>query len=87
MLFPGSSEIAAKYRERTYYFASIENRDKFLDNPVDYLPQDEPINPPPVRVLFLGSKGAGKSLQARKLAKKLGIFHISFRDRLQVRFS
>ena len=38
---------------------------------------------PPTRLLILGPKGAGKSLHGRHLAKKLGLFHIQFRDRLQ----
>ena len=32
---------------------------------------------------MLGPKGAGKSLHARYLADYLGLFHISFKDRLQ----
>ncbi len=32
---------------------------------------------------MLGARGAGKSLHARQLAKKLGLFHIQFRERLQ----
>lgn len=32
---------------------------------------------------MLGPKGAGKSLHARAMADKLGLFHISFKDRLQ----
>lgn len=39
--------------------------------------------PPPIRVLILGPKGAGKSLHGRHLAAKLGLFHIKYRERLQ----
>lgn len=39
--------------------------------------------PPPLRLLLLGPRGAGKSLHARYLAKKLGLFHIQFHERLQ----
>lgn len=38
---------------------------------------------PPVRLLLLGPKGSGKTLHGRLLAKKFGILHISFKDRLQ----
>lgn len=38
---------------------------------------------PPIRLLLLGPRGAGKTLHGRNLAKKLGLFHISFKDRLQ----
>jgi adenylate/nucleoside-diphosphate kinase len=33
--------------------------------------------------LILGPKGAGKTLHGRNLARKLGLFHIQFRERLQ----
>lgn len=32
---------------------------------------------------MLGPRGAGKSLHARNMARQMGLFHISFRDRLQ----
>ncbi len=32
---------------------------------------------------MLGPKGSGKSLHGRQLARKLGLFHIQFRERLQ----
>ena len=38
---------------------------------------------PAVRLLLLGAKGSGKTLHGRLLAKKFGVFHISFKDRLQ----
>ena len=38
---------------------------------------------PPVRLLLLGPRGAGKTLHGRQIAKSLGLFHISFKDRLQ----
>jgi len=34
-------------------------------------------------MLLLGARGAGKTLHGRQIAKKLGLFHISFKDRLQ----
>ena len=33
--------------------------------------------------MIVGPKGSGKTLHGRELAKKLGVFHISFKDRLQ----
>ena len=38
---------------------------------------------PPLRLLLLGPRGAGKTLHGRHLAQKLGLFHIQFRERLQ----
>ena len=43
MLWPGNPEIAARYREKLYYFSSEEAREKFLDQPEQYLPQDKPL--------------------------------------------
>ena len=34
-------------------------------------------------MLIIGPRGAGKSLHGRHLAKKLGLYHIQFRERLQ----
>eukprot|EP00795_Rhopilema_esculentum_P017699 gene17699-9356_t len=83
VLWPGSPDCAAKYREKVYYFSSPEARTKFLDNPKGYLPDREPLKPPALRLLVLGAKGSGKTLVGRELAKKFGVFHISFKDRLQ----
>ncbi|XP_041351641.1 adenylate kinase 9-like isoform X3 [Gigantopelta aegis] len=83
VLFPGNPEIAARYREKVYYLQSSESRDTFLAAPEKYLPKNKPLDPPPIRLLILGPRGSGKSLHGRHLAKKLGLFHISFKDRLQ----
>jgi len=39
--------------------------------------------PPAIRLLIIGPKGVGKTLHGRTLAKKLGLFHIQFREYLQ----
>ncbi|KAI8508321.1 adenylate kinase [Branchiostoma belcheri] len=83
VLWPGLAELAARYRERTYYFANPENRETFLESPTDFLSKNGPLKPPPLRLVMLGARGAGKSLHARQLAKNLSIFHISFKERLQ----
>jgi adenylate/nucleoside-diphosphate kinase len=44
VLWPGNPEVAAKYRERIYYISSPENREKFLLDPVAYLPKDKPLS-------------------------------------------
>ncbi len=41
------------------------------------------FQPPPIRLLILGPSGSGKSLHGRQLARKLGLFHIQYRERLQ----
>eukprot|EP00794_Sanderia_malayensis_P000181 gene181-794_t len=83
VLWPGQAECAAKYREKVFYFSSPDARMKFLENPTDYLADKQPLKPPSLRLLILGAKGSGKTLVGRELAKKFGVFHISFKDRLQ----
>lgn len=84
MLWPGNPDIAAKFRERIYYFKSTEFREVFVKNPTTFLPTDKPLNPPPPRILILGARGAGKTMHGRWLAEEMGTFHISFRERMQV---
>ncbi|XP_036625172.1 adenylate kinase 9 isoform X1 [Trichosurus vulpecula] len=83
MLFPGSTEDGAKYRERVYYFSSIEAREKFLENSEDYVAHEEPLKAPPLRICLLGPHGSGKTVCGRWLAEKFGIFHIQFEEFLQ----
>lgn len=83
-LWPGNSEIAAKYREKIYYFSSIENQETFIADPLKYLPHNKPFVPPPPRILLIGARGSGKTTQGRHFAKELQIFHVTFRERLQV---
>nr|XP_032620502.1 adenylate kinase 9 isoform X1 [Chelonoidis abingdonii] len=83
VLFPGVAEHGAIYREKFYYFSSPESREKFLENPEEYVAHKEPLQAPPLRVCLLGTHGAGKTICGRWLADKLGIFHIQFEERLQ----
>merc|ERR1711872_59311 len=83
VLWPGNSEIAAKYREKVYYFSTAEARDAFLANPAQHLPIGKPFTPPALRMLLIGAKGSGKTLHGKLLARKFNVFHISFKDRLQ----
>lgn len=43
VLWPGTVECAAKYRERTYFFSAVEARTKFLEDPESYLSADTPV--------------------------------------------
>lgn len=42
VLYPGNPEIAAVYREKCYYFSSAENRDKFIEEPTQFLSLEKP---------------------------------------------
>lgn len=43
-----------------------------------------PSKPPALRMFCLGNRGAGKTTLGVWLAKQLGIFHIKFREQLQM---
>ncbi|ELR49006.1 hypothetical protein M91_07480, partial [Bos mutus] len=43
VLQPGTPEEAAKYREKIYYFSSPEAKEKFLEQPEEYVAHDEPL--------------------------------------------
>lgn len=42
------------------------------------------FQPPALRIFLLGVRGSGKSTVGRWLAQKLGLFHIEFREQLQM---
>lgn len=48
VLYPGLPENAAKYKEKIYYFSTSEYRDKFLNDPEEYVAHNEPLK---VRIL------------------------------------
>ncbi|XP_032264156.1 adenylate kinase 9 [Phoca vitulina] len=83
ILQPGSTDEAAKYREKIYYFSSPEAREKFLEHPEEYVAHKEPLKAPPVRICLIGPHGSGKTICGRQLAEKWGIFHIQFEEFLQ----
>ncbi|KAM6954065.1 adenylate kinase 9 [Aplochiton taeniatus] len=85
VLVPCSDDFAAKYRDKAYYFASTEARDRFLQDPDAYMAKTQPLKPPALRILMLGPRGSGKTTQGTWLADQLGIFHIQFRECLQER--
>ncbi|XP_074043428.1 adenylate kinase 9 isoform X2 [Macrotis lagotis] len=85
ILYPGPPDDGAKYREKIYYFSSVEAREKFLENSEDYVAHDEPLKSPPLRICLLGPHGSGKTVCGRWLAEKFGIFHIQFEEFLQER--
>lgn len=49
VLLPGKSEFMVSYNSKIYRFASEDNRNAFLQNPLKYLP----INKPPPVLIFL----------------------------------
>ncbi|XP_069866381.1 adenylate kinase 9 isoform X2 [Dipodomys merriami] len=83
ILQPGSTDEAVKYRDKIYYFSNVEAKEKFLEHPYEYVAHGQPLKAPPIRICLLGPRGSGKTVHARYLAKKFGIFHIQFDEFLQ----
>ncbi|XP_034436680.1 adenylate kinase 9-like [Hippoglossus hippoglossus] len=84
ILWPCMDEIAAKYREKIFYFSNTEARDTFLQNPIRFVAKTEPLKPPALRILSLGTRGSGKTSHGEWLARQLGLFHVRFREQLQM---
>lgn len=116
VLRPCTDKIAAKYREKTFYFSSPDARNSFLHNPVQFVAQTKPLQvqadrkterrsciivtwagilshvsllsfccqPPALRIFLLGVRGSGKSTVGGWLAQRLGLFHVQFREQLQM---
>ncbi|XP_029281159.1 LOW QUALITY PROTEIN: adenylate kinase 9 [Cottoperca gobio] len=84
ILWPCTDEIGAKYREKTFFFSSQEARESFLQNPAAFVTQTAPLKPPALRIFLLGTRGSGKTTHGGWLAQQLGIFHIQFREQLQM---
>uniref|UniRef100_A0A4W3JUK3 Uncharacterized protein n=1 Tax=Callorhinchus milii TaxID=7868 RepID=A0A4W3JUK3_CALMI len=83
VLFPGNKDCSAKYREKYYYFSNQDARETFVKDPEKYTCNKEPLKIPPLRLIVIGARGSGKTMNSRWLADKLGIFHIQFKDHLQ----
>ncbi|KAF7230651.1 adenylate kinase 9 isoform X1 [Nothobranchius furzeri] len=60
-----------------YFFASKENLDEFMLNPLKYLRQ--PVPPPalPIKIAVLGPPKSGKTTVAETFAQKYGLVHLS----------
>ncbi|XP_019729370.1 adenylate kinase 9 [Hippocampus comes] len=82
-LVPCTDEISSKYREKVYYFSSVDAREVFMLSPEQFVGHTELLKPPALRIFVLGCRGSGKTTQGEWLAKQLGLFHIQFREHLQ----
>lgn len=83
LLCPGKPENVAKFANKLCYMSSADALDQFLMSSSTFLPKDKPPNPPAIRLCIIGVHGSGKTIYGRYLARKLGIFHICFHERLQ----
>ncbi|XP_019849767.1 PREDICTED: adenylate kinase 9-like [Amphimedon queenslandica] len=83
VLWPGQAEHVVRYKDKLYFFSSEEAKNKFLASPTKFVGEHKPLKPPVPRIFLLGPTASGKTEAGRILAKRLGVFHISFREYLQ----
>ncbi|CAE1265244.1 AK9 [Acanthosepion pharaonis] len=83
MLCPGKPETTVKYANKLYYLSSSDALEQFLMNPSMFAAQVQPPKSPAIRFCIIGVHGSGKTVYGRYLARKLGIFHICFHEKLQ----
>ena len=84
ILFPGAPDFGIKYREKLYLFRNETNAQMFQKSPEKYIPNNNsPIKIPPLRIFIVGPNASGKSSYAKFIAKKYGLFHFDFNQRLQ----
>jgi adenylate kinase family enzyme len=69
-----SKNYAAKYLSSVYLFASDEARSSFLVEPFNYV---DDIKIPPLRLVFLGPTGSGKTTYIEQL-KTFGVIYVNF---------
>ena len=43
VLWPGNPEVGSKYRERVYYFANQDNKDKLMATPTPFVAKGKPF--------------------------------------------
>lgn len=78
-----TKEYAVLYRERIYYLANREEREKFLLEPSKYVkgvesvPQDLVIKP---RICVIGVPKAGKTDLSSMLSQKIGVVHLKVEE-------
>ncbi|BHF69496.1 Adenylate kinase [Sparganum proliferum] len=69
---------AAVFREYVFWFQTPADRKKFIDNPLIYLQHKQlPLTHQPLRLAVIGAPKSGKTQLAKRIAKELGIVHLS----------
>lgn len=77
----GNKALSVKYRGSVYYLSDEEARNAFVLEPHSYVSKDPQKAPPvpPIRVMFLGPKCAGKSTCIKELLRHWpGVPHVDF---------
>eukprot|EP01137_Pigoraptor_chileana_P032498 Opistho-2@21949 len=69
--------IAAKYRRHIYYFATNENREKFVVDPRKYTKLPPPPPMTPVRLAIVGPPKSGRTTLAKRFSTDLRLTRLS----------
>ena len=60
---PGRLTYPVVFRAHTYFMSSLENRQKFMDNPLHYLKLSNPPPVVPVKLAIVGPPKSGKTMR------------------------
>ncbi|XP_050304296.1 adenylate kinase 9-like [Anthonomus grandis grandis] len=86
VLWRGKEDFAVKYNEKVFLMATAEDMQKFLADPLKYLPQGYTTKFPPLRVCVLGVSGCGKSRVAKKISENYGLIYLDYDEILKNHF-
>ena len=84
-LVKGTSENEATVFGKTYWFTGEKEADLFKFNPTKYLVTKDgrtelPLEPPPPKIMVVGTKGAGVTTQIRSLSEKYRLEEFILKD-------
>ncbi|MGH0164644.1 UNVERIFIED_CONTAM: hypothetical protein FKN15_057830 [Acipenser sinensis] len=80
---PQNPSYPVIYRQFIYFFASKQNRDKFIMHPIKYLRQPKPKPMVPIKVAVVGPPKSGKSTVAKMFARVHGLQRLSIGEAIR----
>ncbi|KAL1498117.1 hypothetical protein ABEB36_008970 [Hypothenemus hampei] len=83
VLWKGKVEFAAKFNNKTYLLATEEDLNKFLDEPMKYIPTGYFAKLPPPRICLIGVSRSGKTHLSKSLCDNYGLIYLSFENFLK----
>lgn len=83
VLWKGREEFAVNYNAETYLLSSKADMDKFIEDPVKFLPCGYPFRVPPPRICVSGGSGSCKTHLSKLLAQNYGLAYLSFENILK----
>jgi adenylate/nucleoside-diphosphate kinase len=89
-LIKGVPEFEATFFGKSFVFASEKELEEFKTNPATFLvghagPSSLPLEPPPPKIMILGTNGSGVTTQINKLCDKYKLESFHLKDSLQAK--